>query len=110
MYDTTVSDALYFICLSAKYVFLIWNQLFPVFVSLLVFHYSKCWSILFQNHLEVPRILWNPKVHYLIHQQPPRAPILSQRNPVRVSQTTFSRSISILSSYRRLGVPNGMIS
>jgi hypothetical protein len=56
---------------------------------------------------EIPRILWNMKVHYRIHKCPPPVRILSQLDLVRPPNPTSWRSILILFSHLRLGLPSG---
>ena len=56
---------------------------------------------------EIPRTLWNPKVHHRIRKCLPSVPILSQPHPVSTLPTS-QKSILILSSHLRLGLRNGL--
>jgi hypothetical protein len=56
---------------------------------------------------ELPRILWNQKVHYRVHKSPPMVPILNQINPIHTIPS-YLRSILISSIHLRLGLPSGL--
>ena len=58
---------------------------------------------------EIPRILWNPMVHYRIHKCPAPVTILSQLDPLHTPpHPTFWRSSLVLSSHLRLGLASGL--
>ena len=63
----------------------------------------------FSASQEITRILRNSKVLYRIHKCPPPVPILSQLDPIHTPNHTSWRSILILSSHLRLGLPSGFI-
>ena len=60
----------------------------------------------FSASQEIPRILWNPKVHCRIHKRQPTVPILSQINSFHAPTPTYWRRILILSSHLGLGLPS----
>ena len=43
----------------------------------------------FEANQEIPRILWNPKVHHHPHKRPPPVPILSQPHPAPTTPSHF---------------------
>jgi len=62
----------------------------------------------FSASQEIPRILWNPEVHYRTHICPPPVPILSQLDPVHAPHPTSWRSILLLSFHLHMGLPSGL--
>jgi hypothetical protein len=58
---------------------------------------------------ELPSILWNPEIHYRVHKSPPL--VLSWARSIESipSHPIALRSILILSTHLRLGLPSGLL-
>jgi hypothetical protein len=54
---------------------------------------------------ELPSILWNPKVHCRVHNNPPLVPILSYINPIHTIPSYLSKvKLSLYRPWRPLGL------
>jgi hypothetical protein len=83
-------------CLSQKYLLTYFMEQSPLWESN---RFSAC--------QEIPRILWNPKVHYRVYKCPPPVPLLSPINPVLHLHPTSCCYSSVFPPHLHMGLPSG---
>jgi hypothetical protein len=57
---------------------------------------------------EMTHLLWNPNVHYRVHNSTPPVPILSYRRPIHTLPTNIPKNHLILSFHLRPALPSGL--
>jgi len=64
---------------------------------------SSSWESNSHSASQIPRLLWNPNVHYRVHNGPPLVPVMNQMNPFDILSHCFPKihSYSILASTSR---------
>jgi len=62
----------------------------------------------FSASQEIHRVLWLIKVHHRVHKSSPIVPIVSHINPVQALYHIARKSILILPSNLRVGLPSGL--
>jgi hypothetical protein len=69
------------------------------------YNYSSWQAVSYAAAQELPNILWNLKVHYLIHKSPSIVPVLNQNKQVHTT-SSYLISVLILSTHLRPGLPS----
>ena len=64
--------------------------MFTYLFTYLSMEQSSSWNVnWFSVSQEIPRILWNPKIHYRIHKCPPPVSFLCQLDPVHTNTSYY---------------------